>query len=99
MNNEYKPLLRAIDSTTFTISTSPVSLPSVPANTKAAQLTIELANIRYWKSGLNPTSTTGHKFEYDTGELWLYGTDVVNSRFIRGSTATVDAKGMVTYYA
>jgi hypothetical protein len=79
-----------------TVSTSAVSLPSVPAEARRAIIRTLGQPINYRDDAVDPTDTTGFPLLED--EVYVYNGTMSAFKMIRSSDATDDADVRVAYY-
>ncbi len=97
--HEYVPFASEtlVVSSTAKILTASVYAPADVRPARYAEITVEEADLRYWKDGTTPTATAGHRRKVDTEILSLHGIhEISNLKAIReGGT---DSKIRVTYF-
>ena len=99
MKIQYEPFANE----TLVIGPSVVTLtaatyaPGGQRQARYAEITVEEADLRYWKEGSAPTATAGHRRKVDTDILPLHSIhQITNFKAIReGGT---DSKIRVTYF-
>ena len=98
-SHEYAPFASEtlVVSTTVKTLTAGTYAPSDQRPAGYAEITVEEADLRYWKDGSTPSATAGHRRKVDTEILSLHGIhEISNFKAIReGGT---DSKIRVTYF-
>jgi hypothetical protein len=81
----------------LTVSTSVVSLASVPTDATYAFVQVEGAKVRWRYDGTSPTSTVGNFFNVGGSYDVTGASKLANIKFIRDSTAGGDATLRIAY--